>query len=756
MPRFFSRHHSKPVFTRALPRAPLFLLLAWALASAQISQPPATQEVRRPARDSNAEKLARSVTINRDSFGVPHISGKNDASVVFGLMYAQCEDNFWQLETDLTRAIGRAAEIDGEKWLANDLAYRAFEVEKLSKAEYERMPAQSKALCDAFAAGLNYFIARNPQIKTRIIARFEPWHILAMNRMGRISGLGRIGLRLNEIRIGSLESTGSPQTGRGDTGLGLTALQSWFDETKLEPLEGSNMWAVAPSKSASGKALLLINPHVGFFGGGQRYEAHLRSDEGLNVYGFAILGTPYIRSGFTQNLGWSHTNNYADTADAYLETFDNPENPLAYRYGGGHRMAVEWTEEVKVKTATGVETRRYRFRKTHHGPIIGARDGKQVAARAAKLEEGGELQQRFAMNRARNFAEFKAALSQLALTGSNTIYADRAGNIFYVHGNAVPRRDPKFDWTKPVDGDRAETEWQGYHTLDELPQVFNPKSGFAQNCNSTPFLTTIEDNPRKEDFPKYLAPEEDTPRAKSSRRILTEKEKFTFDEWTRAATDTTVNEAATAIKRMTAAWLELQNEDKALFDKLRPAIKELSDWDGMARTDSAPATLFLLTAERANRDGKNLDYDVRLRLLETVMNDLEKTFGTWRVAWGEINRLQRVHTSGDEPFSDERQSWPVMGGPGAAGLVFTYNARAEKGQKRRYGTSGNTFVAVIEFGKQIRARSVLVFGQSADPKSPHYADQAELYAQGKFKDVRFTPKEIKSNLERSYHPGDPR
>src|SRR5262245_31243175 len=506
MPRFFSRHHSKPVFTRALPRAPLFLLLAWALASAQISRPPATQEVRRPARDSNAEKLARSVTIHRDSFGVPHIFGKTDASVVFGLMYAQCEDNFWQLETDLTRAIGRAAEIDGERWMANDLAYRAFEVEKLSKAEYERMPAKSKVLCDAFAAGLNYFITRNPQVKPRMIARFEPWQILAMNRMGRVSGLSRIGLRLNEIRIGTLESAGA--TGHGAADLDLTALRSWFDQMKAEPLEGSNMWAIGPAKSASGKAMLLINPHVGFFGGGQRYEAHLRSDEGLDVYGFAILGTPYIRSGFTQNLGWSHTNNYADTADTYLETFDDPENPLAYRYGGGYRAAVEWTEEVKVKTANGVETRRYRFRKTHHGPIIGARDGKQVAARAAMIEEGGELQQRFAMNRTRNFAEFKAALSRLTLTGSNTIYADRAGNIYYVHGNAVPRRNPKFDWTKPVDGDKAETEWQGYHTLDELPHLLNPKSGFLQNCNSTPFLTTLEGNPRKEDFPKYLAPEE--------------------------------------------------------------------------------------------------------------------------------------------------------------------------------------------------------------------------------------------------------
>ncbi|MGH9768812.1 MAG: acylase [Blastocatellia bacterium] len=760
MPSLFSRHCSKSAFIRALLCALLLPAPAWPVwidASAQTRQPAATQEGRQPARDPNAEKLSRSVTIYRDGFGVPHVFGKTDASVVFGLMYAQCEDNFWQLETDLIRSTGRAAELDGEKGLVGDLAFRAFEVEKLSKAEYERLPAKSKALCDAFAAGLNYFIARNPQIKPRLITRFEPWHILAINRMGRVSGLGRIGLRQNEIRIGSLEPTGAPQTGHRESNLDLTALRSWFDELKAEPLEGSNMWAIAPSKSASGKAMLLINPHVGFFGGGQRYEAHLRSDQGLNVYGFAILGTPYIRSGFTQNLGWSHTNNYADTADAYLETFDDPENPLAYRYGNGYRTAIEWTAEVKVKTENGIETRRYRFRKTHHGPIIGSQDGKQVAARVAKLEEGGELQQRFAMNRARNLAEFKAALSQLALTGSNTIYADRAGNIFYVHGNAVPWRNAKFDWTKPVDGGDPETEWfeeasKRYHALDELPHLFNPKSGFLQNCNSTPFLTTLEGNPRKEDFPKYLAPEEDTPRAKSSRRILTEKEKFTFDEWTRATTDTTVNEAV-AITQMTAALLRAQDEDKALFDKTHPVMKELADWDRVARIDSVPTTLFLLALERVASRSFAQEKFRWLRALEAVMNDLEKTFGTWRVAWGEINRLQRVHTSGDEPFSDERQSWPVVGGPGAAGLVFTYSARAEKGQKRRYGTSGNTFVAVVEFGKQIRARSVLVFGQSADPKSPHYTDQAELYAQGKFKDVRFALKEIKANLERSYHPG---
>ncbi len=745
--------HMWAAFVRALLCAFILSLPAWVNASAQVKQPPATND--QFPRDPQAEKIARSVTIYRDSFGVPHIFGKTDAGVVFGLMYAQCEDNFWQLETDLIRSTGRSAEIDGEGGLRSDLAYRAFEIEKLSKAEYQRLPARAKALCDAFAAGVNYFIARNPQIKPRLITRFEPWHILAANRMGRISGLSRTGLRQSEIRFGVLESPASPQTS-SNADLDLTASQSWFDDSNVEPVEGSNMWVVAPSKSASGTALLLINPHVGFFGGGQRYEAHLRSDEGLNVYGFAILGTPYIRSGFNQTLGWSHTNNNADTADAYLETFDDPKNPLAYRYSDGYRNAVEWADEVRVKTDKGVEARRYRFRKTHHGPIIGQRDGKPVAARIARLEEGGELEQRFFMNRARNFGEFKAALSRLALTGSNTIYADRKGNIFYVHGNAIPKRSTKFDWTKPVDGSTPETEWSGYHPLDELPHLLNPKSGFLQNCNSTPFLTTSDGNPRTEDFPAYLAPEEDTPRARSSRRILTGKDKFTFDEWTQVATDTKANEASAAITRVIAEWFQLRDEDKARGDKLLDQIRELSNWDQVVKTDSAAATLFLLWHERtaAARNENNQDNYPRLRALEETISKLETDFGTWRVAWGDVNRLQRVHTGGSEPFSDERPSLPVAGGPGAAGVVFTYNARAEKGQKRRYGISGNSFVSVVEFGKQPRARSILVFGQSADPKSPHHLDQAELYAQGKFKDVRFTLKEIKANLEIAYCPGD--
>jgi penicillin amidase len=379
---------------------------------------------------------------------------------------------------------------------------------------------------------LNYFLERNPQVKPRLIARFEPWFILAFNRSGRSSAANNAGLSPTETRIGVPEPNNTAHANQGVT---LDGNHTLFAQQESESDEGSNMWAVSAPKSASRHTMLFINPHVGFFGGGQRYEAHMHSDEGLNVSGFAILGTPYIRSGHNDHIGWSHTNNYADTADVYIENFDDPKNALAYRYGDGYRTAIEWTDEVKVKTDKGIETKRYRFRKTHHGLIIGIRDGKLLALRLPKIEEGGEFEQRFAMNKARSLKEFKTALSRLALVGSNTMYADRAGNIYYVHGNAIPRRSTKFDWSKPVDGSTPETEWQGYYKLDELPQLTNPKSGFVQNCNSTPFLTTSEENPKREDYPQYMATEQDTARARSSRRILTSKEKFTFDEWSRAS-----------------------------------------------------------------------------------------------------------------------------------------------------------------------------------------------------------------------------
>ncbi len=725
----------------------LVVLLILSLAPAAFAQTP----------DPAAARMARSVTIYRDTYGVPHIFGPTDAACVFGLMYAQAEDNFWQLEEDYIRALGRAAEIHGERMLQNDLALRAFEVSRRAQEEYRQLDARTREMLDAFAAGVNFYLATHPQVKPRLLSGFEPWFPLAFERAAASRAFGRAGLRPREVSLGTrLDAPAAPPTEDQ-----LAELRAEFFAAEADL--GSNMWAVRPSKSASKRALLLINPHVGFFGGGQRYEAHLHSKQGLNISGFAILGTPYIRSGFNAHLGWSLTNNYADTADLYALTFDDPSNPLAYRYGAGHRTAVEWTEEVRVLTDKEMETRQYRFRKTHYGPIVAARDGKPLAMRVARMEEGGASAQRFAMGRARSLAEFRAALARRSLTGSNFIYADRKGNIQYVHGNAIPRRAAKFDWTKPVDGSDPETEWQSYHALEDLPQILNPASGWVQNCNSTPFLTTSEGNPAKENYPAYMAPEEDTPRAQSSRRILSAKEKFTFDEWTRAATDTYVMRAESELPGLLALWEKFATADAPHAEKLRPVINELKAWDRYSTLDSVPTTLFILwlqgtlvrdEEEPGEAAATQQDEFAKLRVLENVVADLEAKFGTWRVAWGELNRLQRRHTGGEEPFSDEKPSLPVRGGPSPAGMVFTFNAPPVKELKRRYGVSGNSYVAVVEFGRTPRALSIVTFGHSPDPDSPHYFDQAPLYARGEFKPAWFTLRDIKRNLERAYHPGE--
>ncbi|HJP95215.1 MAG TPA: acylase [Pyrinomonadaceae bacterium] len=683
------------------------------------------------AADARVERLARSVTIYRDSYGVPHIYGPTDASCVFGYAYAQAEDNFWQVEDNYIQAVGRAAEVNGQEALAADLLNRTLEITRLSVAEYKSANSQTRELCNAFVDGLNYFLEHNPQVKPRLIAHFEAWETIALMRFEVYQ------LFVYETQDLHLDDT-------------RTASRQIDNKASL----GSNMWAIDPRKSASGNAMLFINPHVFFFGPTQFYEGHLHSNEGWNIAGASFLGMPFPVLGHNEYLGWSHTVNSPGISDVYVEKFDDPHDPLAYAYASGHRRATEWSEIIKIKTDRGIESKSFTLRKTHHGPVLSLKGSQGLAVRLAKLEEGGLIDEWYAMGKAHSLAEFKTAMSRLAIPMFNTIYADREGKIFYVYNAAVPRRAAKVDWTKPLDGSSPETEWQGYHKFDELPQLTNPQSGFIQNCNSTPFLTTSDGNPDKAGYPAYMVREPDTPRARISRRILSAKDKFTFDEWTRAAFDTTVFQAETFVPALVDEWEKLKQTDAARAEKLSAPVAELKSWNRVSTTDSKAMTLFALSFERASRIQAARDTAPwpRIRSLEAVIGNLERGWGTWQVPWGEINRLQRVHTSGLEPFSDTRASLPVAGAADPLGMIFTFYSRPEKGQKQRYGFLGDSYVSVIEFAREPRARSLLVFGESADPTSPHYLDQAHLYASGEMKPSWFTLAEIKKHSERSYHP----
>jgi acyl-homoserine-lactone acylase len=721
----------------------LYPRLALLLAAASISFAYQAGE-----EEARWKQHARNVTIIRDDWGIAHVYGKSDADAVFGMIYAQAEDDFNRVETNYINAMGRLAEAEGESRIYQDLRMKLFIDPAVLKEQYAGSPGWLKTLMDAFADGLNYYLSKHPEVKPRVIKRFEPWMALSFTE-------GSIGGDIERINLNQLEAF----YGKGPITLASNRPAPGEDQP-AEPT-GSNGIAIAPSNTANHRALLLINPHTSFF---FRSELQMVSDEGLNAYGAATWGQFFIYQGFNERTGWMHTTSGVDAVDEYLETVVKKGDRYYYRYGNEERPFIVNEIVVPYRNGSGMAEKRFTVYRTHHGPVIRAVNGKWVSIRLMQ-EPVKALTQSYTRTRQRDYKSYRETMELKANSSNNTIFADADGDIAYFHGNFIPRRDTKFDWSKPVDGSDPETEWKGLLSVDETPQLLNPKSGWLYNANNWPWSAAGPSSPKREDYPAYVENGGESARGLHAIRVLQDMKDFTLDSLIAAAYDSYLTWFEKPIPALIKAWDEAPAGP--LKSKTAEPIALLRKWDLRWGVASVPTSLAVFWGEdlrrRVGGGGRGASASAQeivaraqpeqlLESLAAASDRLQADFGTWKTPWGEINRFQRLTGDIVQPFSDSGPSIPVGFTSSQWGSLASFGARAYPGTKKWYGTSGNSFVAVVEFGKTVRAKAVTAGGESGNPASRHFNDEAQRYATGNLREVYFYRSQLKGHTQREYHP----
>ena len=698
------------------------------------------------------ETEVQSVSIVRDDWGIAHINGRTDADAVFGMIYAQAEDDFNRVENNYLLSLGRLAEAEGESQIYRDLRMKIFIDPDDLKAKYLASPPWLKALMNAWADGLNFYLAKHPDVKPRVITKFEPWMALSFTE-------GSIGGDIESLNLDRLRDFygGNPN---------VTAIADADKDDLLREPSGSNGFAIAPSNTADHHALLLINPHTSFF---FRSELQMTSGEGMNAYGAVTWGQFFVYQGFNEHCGWMHTSSAVDQMDEYKETISKKGDEYFYKYGDKQLPVTTSTIKVSYKTPTGMAEKVFTVYRTQHGPIVRktSEDGTWVSIRLMQ-EPVKALTQSYTRTKSKNYAEFRQVMELHTNSSNNTIFADSEGNIAYFHGNFIPRRDPKFDWTKPVDGSDPATDWHGLLSVDESPKLLNPTSGWLYNSNNWPWSAAGASSPKQSDYPNYVDDGVESARGLHAIRVLKDKKDFTLDSLISAAYDTYLTWFDKPLPALLKAWDATQQDDP-LKAKTAEQITMMKTWDQRWSQSSVPTSLGVYWAENLARRvggdarasgmsieeyaGTKASREQLLQSFAVASDKLTADFGTWKTPWSDINRFQRITDDIVHPFTDAGPSIPVGFTSAVWGSLASFGARTYPGTKKMYGTSGNSFVAVIEFGPQIRAKAVTAGGESGDTKSPHFNDQAQRYATGNLREVYFYPSQLKGHTERAYHPG---
>ncbi len=695
------------------------------------------------------EAQAKQVEIIRDNYGVPHIYGKTDADAVFGLLYAQCEDDFKRVEMNYVEKLGRLSECNGGKDIYDDLMIRLLIDSTEAISDYNNSEPWMKKLLNAYADGINYYLYKNPKVKPALLTKFKPWYpyLWTDGSIGAISTA--------DISVSELKNFYS-----GSQEIGALIPKNYDQQT------GSNGFAIAPQNTASGNAILWINPHTTFY---FRPEVEINSEEGLRVYGAVTWGQFFIYQGFNDYCGWMHTSNNIDVADAYIEKMVAKDNQLFCEYDGELKPVIQKKIFIKYKDGDVMKEKVINAFFTNHGPVMAKRDGKWISLtsynRAAK-----SLVQSWVRTKSKGLEDYKKAMDLLANTSNNTVFADSKGNIAYWHGNHIPKRDPGYDWSKPVDGSTSATAYQGLHTVEEGVHSYNPKNGWLQNCNSTPFTAAGIYSPKKEDYPPYMAPDGENFRGVNAVRVLSKEHEFTIDKVIAAGYDTYLS----AFEVLIPPLLNAYHQKGIDYPDLKEPVELLKKWDYHSSVSSVATTLAIEWAqklspaimqlyinqgekdqvEKTKEFAKTATPEKLLSTLQITVKELQSKFGKWQMPWGELNRFQRLTGALDEKYDDAKESIPVGFASALWGQLPSFNSRYMPGTAKRYGVSGNSFICAVEFGPHIKAKSLLAGGESGDVNSPHFDDQAKMYTEGKFKEVLFYKEDVLKHVEKRYHPGE--
>ncbi len=668
---------------------------------------------------------AEEVVIYRDDFGTPHVFAETAEGACFGHGYSQAADRLEELLKQYRRATGTMSEAFGPEFLHDDYRQRVWQHAAIAKSKYSQLSPKSRALIEAYQAGVKLYMKEHPSEVPAWAEEIEPWMCVALSRY---------------IIWGWPEGSAGSDLQR----LGI----------KPDPIEyhGSNEWLVAPKRSEYNAPIALVDPHLSWYGAFRFYEARLYGGE-VQVSGMSIVGMPIPAMGHSRYCSIAMTTGGPDTSDVYEEEI-NPANPRQYRYDGAWLDMTVRSETIRVKEQDGIVEKKVEIESTKHGPVVARKDGKAYTFRIPYAEEVQLADQTYKMITARNLGEMKQALSMMQLMEQNLMIGTVDGDIYYVRNGRVPIRPVGFDHKRAMPGNTSKAEWLGLHKFEELLQIENPPQGYMQNCNVSPQFI-MKDSPLKPMpnqpwlFNGFMSINEayDNPlhqRAAMCVELLHGNEKMTIDEAIELALSPAVFGADLWQARLKNAWESASAEVRGKSG-LQALYELIANWNRRCEADSTGAVAYRYWKEAFGEEVKKLDRagfpppasitdPMLLAKLEEAGAKLLADFGRIDVAYGDVYRLGRKGTD---------RTWPASGG--SAPNIATPRAISFEpipGTKKFLGHGGQTSTQVVLLTKPPKSWTLLPLGESDHPNSPHFDDQAEkIFSKNRMKPTYFLDKE---------------